>query len=95
MRARAAVGTFVGRRVLRKVAKSVPVVGTAVSVALLAHSVRRKGWVGGLVHSTLDAIPFIGAFKNAVEIFTGDLVPDLPAAPAERADISLQAAPPS
>jgi hypothetical protein len=65
-----------GWHIVKRVAKSVPYVGTAVAVALVGQSINRKGVVKGVVNSGLDAIPFVGLAKNAVEFFTGDLIPD-------------------
>ena len=57
-----------------------PIVGAAVAVAYLAHSVKRKGLFGGLAHTALDALPFVGAVKNGIELFTDDWFPDRPEA---------------
>ena len=65
-----------GWHIVKRVAKSVPYVGTAVAIALVGQSIKRKGVVKGVVNSGLDAIPFVGLAKNAVEFFTGDLIPD-------------------
>jgi hypothetical protein len=72
------VGRWAGRKLARRIGKSVPIIGTAVAVAYLAHSVRRKGWFGGLAHTALDVIPIVGAVKNGIELFTDDWFPDLP-----------------
>jgi len=72
------VGRWAGRRLARRLGKSVPIVGTAVAVAYLAHSVRRKGLFGGLAHTALDALPIVGAVKNGIELFTDDWFPDRP-----------------
>jgi hypothetical protein len=54
-----------------------PWIGAAVALATVATTVRRKGWVGGAADSALNATPFIGALKNAAEIFRGrDFFPD-------------------
>jgi hypothetical protein len=71
------VGRWAGRKLVRRIGKSVPIIGTAVAVAYLAHSVRRKGWFGGLAHTALDVIPIVGAVKNGIELFTDDWFPDL------------------
>jgi len=71
-----AVGRWAGMRLARRLAKSVPFVGALAAVAFAGHAVRRKGLVGGVVSSGLDAIPFVGALKNGIELFTGDLIPD-------------------
>ena len=59
--------------------KSLPFVGAIVSAALLAEAVRRKGWLGGMVDTGLNAIPFVGALKNGVEVLSRDFIPDRPA----------------
>ncbi len=65
-----------GWHLVKRVGKSVPYVGTAIAIGLVGQSIRRKGLVKGVVNSGLDAIPFVGLAKNAVEFFTGDLIPD-------------------
>lgn len=60
----------------RRVARSVPYVGTAVAIGLVGHDIKRKGLKKGLLNAGLDAIPFVGAAKNAVEFFRGDFLPD-------------------
>jgi hypothetical protein len=72
---------WVAVTVARRVGKSIPVIGTLVAIGFLAYSVRRKGVVGGVVDTTLDAIPFVGLVKNTVEFFTDDLIPDRPVTP--------------
>jgi hypothetical protein len=55
----------------------VPWFGGALAVLTIAGSIRRKGLVGGTLHTGLDAIPFIGALKAAVEVARGrDFIPD-------------------
>ena len=65
-----------GWHFVKRAAKSIPYVGTAVAIGLVGQSIKRKGVVKGVVNSGLDAIPFVGLAKNAVEFFTGDLIPD-------------------
>ena len=72
-------GRWAGRKLARRLGKSVPFVCAAVAVAYLAHSVRRKGLFGGLAHTALDALPLVGAVKNGIELFTDDWIPDRPA----------------
>jgi hypothetical protein len=72
------VGRWAGMRVVRRLSKSVPFVGALAAVAFAGHAVRRKGLMGGMVSSGLDAIPFVGTLKNGIELFTGDLIPDRP-----------------
>ena len=63
-------------RVARRLARTFPIVGTLVAVALVGRAVRRKGWTRGLLDSTLDAMPVVGTFKAGVELLRGDLFPE-------------------
>jgi hypothetical protein len=72
------VGKWAGRKLARRLGKSVPILGAAVAAAYLAHSVRRKGLFGGIAHTALDALPIVGAVKNGIELFTDDWFPDRP-----------------
>lgn len=65
-----------GWQIAKRIAKSVPFGGAAVVAFLLATDVRNKGVVGGVLNSGIDAIPFVGLAKNAVELFRGDFIPD-------------------
>ena len=86
------VGSWAGRKLARRIGKSVPIIGTAVAVAYLAHSVKRKGLLGGLAHTALDALPIVGTVKNGIEIFTDDWFPDRP--PAVTSSPSSEGLPP-
>jgi hypothetical protein len=65
-----------GWQVAKRVAKTIPFGGTAVAVVLVGSDIRQKGLLGGIVNSGIDAIPFVGLAKNAVELFRGDFIPD-------------------
>lgn len=66
-----------GARFGRRIAKSIPFVGAVVVLATVAGTMRRKGAVGGLADSGLNAIPYLGALKNVVEVVRGeDFFPD-------------------
>ncbi|MBA3601566.1 MAG: hypothetical protein H0W45_10095 [Acidobacteria bacterium] len=65
-----------GWTVAKRVAKSIPYVGTAMAIGLVGYDIRRKGVVKGVLNAGLDAIPFVGLGKNVVEFFTGDLLSD-------------------
>ena len=65
-----------GWQIAKRVAKMVPLGGTVVVVALVGSYIRKKGVVKGLLNSGIDAIPFVGLAKNAVEIVRGDFIPD-------------------
>jgi hypothetical protein len=60
----------------RRVAKSVPYLGTFMAIGFVGYDIRKKGVFKGVLNSGLDAIPFVGAGKNLIEFFTGDLLPD-------------------
>lgn len=66
-----------GARLSRRLAKSMPIIGAAVAVATVVGTMRRKGMISGAFDTAVNAIPFIGAAKNAVEIARGrDFFPD-------------------
>ena len=67
-----------GWQVAKRVAKTIPFGGTVVAVLLVGSDIRNKGVVKGLVNSGIDAIPFVGLAKNAVELFNGDFIADKP-----------------
>lgn len=67
----------------RKVSRSVPWIGTAIALATLAATMKRKGFFRGVMDTGLNATPFLGAAKNAVELIRGrDFFPDRQLAPA-------------
>lgn len=65
-----------GWQVAKRVAKTVPFGGTAVVIVLVGSDIRNKGVIRGLVNSGIDAIPFVGFAKNAIELVRGDFIPD-------------------
>ena len=65
-----------GWQVAKRLARMVPFGGTLLAVGLIGDDIRRKGVVRGAVNSGLDMIPVFGLAKNAVELFTGDLIAD-------------------
>ena len=65
-----------GWALVKRGAKMLPFGGTIVAVGLVGHDIKRKGLVKGVVNSGIDAIPVVGLAKNAVEISTGDFIPD-------------------
>lgn len=66
-----------GARFSRRLARSIPFVGALVAFAALGSTMRRKGVVGGLADTGLNAIPYVGALKNVVEVVRGeDFFPD-------------------
>jgi hypothetical protein len=64
-------------RLSRRLGRSIPVIGTAIALATIYSTVRRKGVVGGTMDTGLNAVPFVGAAKNVVEMIRGrDFFPD-------------------
>ena len=60
----------------KRAAKMLPFGGAAVVLFLVGSDIRKKGVAKGLLNSGIDAIPFVGLAKNAVELFRGDFIPD-------------------
>ena len=65
-----------GWQVAKRAAKMVPFGGILVAAGLVGHDIKRKGVVKGVINSGLDAIPVVGLAKNAIELVTGDFIPD-------------------
>lgn len=65
-----------GWQVAKRAARAIPFVGTAVAILLVGNDIKKKGVVKGVLNSSVDAIPVLGLAKNAVELFTGDFIPD-------------------
>jgi hypothetical protein len=76
---------YAGRKATRRLARAVPWIGAAIALVTLGSAIRRKGFVGGTVHTVLDAVPFVGGAKNLAEAVRGrDFIPDRIARPALR-----------
>ena len=58
-------------RVLRRLTRSMPWIGAVVALAAAGATMRRKGFFGGAIDTALDAPPFVGAAKNALEAARG------------------------
>lgn len=69
-------GEAVAWGLAKRLLKSTPVVGTALTVGLAGYDIKRKGLVKGAINVALNATPVVGTVKNVVEIFTGDILPD-------------------
>jgi hypothetical protein len=62
-----------------------PWIGTAIALATVVGTMRRKGFFGGAFDTGLNAVPFVGAAKNIAEVARGrDFFPDRPAATGRR-----------
>ena len=67
------------RRVVRKLLRAAPWLGSLLALATLGAAIRRKGMMRGTVDTTLDFIPFVGGVKNAAEAVRGrDFLRDKP-----------------
>jgi hypothetical protein len=54
-----------------------PIIGTAIAVATVVATVRRKGVISGSLDTGLNAMPIVGAVKNVIEVMRGrDFFPD-------------------
>lgn len=72
-----------GMRLSRRLRRSIPILGTAIAVATVVSTIRRKGVVSGTLDTGLNATPFVGALKNVAEMIRGrDFFPDRSAAPS-------------
>jgi len=70
---------YAGRRITRRLSRSLPWIGSALALVTLGKAVKRKGFVGGTLDTALDFIPFVSGMKNIVEVGRGrDFFPDKP-----------------
>ena len=68
---------WAGARLSRRVSRSIPILGAAIAAATVVATMRRKGVLGGAIDTGLNAMPGIGAAKNAIELIRGrDFFPD-------------------
>ena len=66
-----------GARLSKRLGRSLPILGAVIAVATVGATIRRKGVISGTLDTGLNAVPFVGALKNAVEILRGrDFFPD-------------------
>ena len=71
------LSSYAGRKIARRLTRSIPYVGAAIALFTLGAAIRKKGLFGGTVHTGLDAIPFVGGAKNLAEMARGrDFFPD-------------------
>lgn len=69
--ARSVIRRQVRGRLLRRVTRALPWIGTLVALAAIASTVRRKGLAPGLVDTALNAIPVVGGVKAVAEVVRG------------------------
>ena len=66
-------------QLVKRAARSLPFGGAAVVLFLVGSDIKNKGLGKGLINSGIDAIPFVGLAKNAVELVRGeDFIADKP-----------------
>jgi hypothetical protein len=68
---------YATRKLTRRMTRSIPWIGGVIALATLAGAIRRKGFAGGMMHTALDMIPYVGGVKNIAEAGRGrDFFPD-------------------
>ena len=71
------IKSYAGRKIARRLTRSIPYIGALIALATLGSAIRRKGFLGGALHSGLDAVPYVGGAKNLAELARGrDFFPD-------------------
>jgi hypothetical protein len=71
------LGQYARGRMLRRVSRSMPWIGAVIAIFAVGGAMRRKGAFGGVVDTALDAMPGLGAIKNAAEAVRGrDFIKD-------------------
>ena len=70
---------YAGRKLTRRLTRSVPWIGGVVALVTIGAAIKRKGFFGGTLDTALDMIPFVGGAKNLVEVGRGrDFIRDKP-----------------
>ena len=68
---------WAGARMSGRMARSLPWIGLAIGAVTVVSAMRRKGVISGALDTGLNAVPFLGATKNVVEVMRGrDFFPD-------------------
>ncbi len=71
------IASLGGARLSRRVSRSLPWIGAAIAVVTVVSTMRRKGVISGALDTGLNAVPFVGAAKNVLEVARGrDFFPD-------------------
>jgi hypothetical protein len=73
-----------GWGVAKRLIKPIPIIGSIFAFGLAGYEIRKKGLIPGAVHVGLDVTPVVGTAKGVLEIFTGDLIPDIAERRAKR-----------
>ena len=70
---------YAGRRLARRLSRSIPWIGGLLALATVGAAIRQKGWLGGSADTALDMIPYVGGAKNLAEVIRGrDFIRDKP-----------------
>jgi hypothetical protein len=78
------VKQYAGRKLTRRLYRSMPWIGGIIVLATIGSAIRRKGFFGGTLDTALDFIPFVGGAKNFAEATRGrDFIRDKRANPAQ------------
>ena len=73
------LGRYANRRLTRRLTRELPLLGGVIVLITFGAAIRRKGMLGGTIHTTLDFVPFVGLLKNVAEAIRGrDFFPDKP-----------------
>jgi hypothetical protein len=71
------LSNYAGRKIAKRLSRSLPWIGAAIALVTIGSAIKRKGLLRGTMHSGLDAIPFVGGAKNLAEMARGrDFFPD-------------------
>ena len=62
---------YAGRRLTRRLYRSMPWIGGVMALVTIGASIRQKGFFGGTLDTALDFIPFVGGAKNFAEAVRG------------------------
>ncbi len=63
--------SYAGRKLARRLTRSIPYIGAIIAIATIGSAIRRKGVVRGTLNAGLDAIPYLGGAKNLAEAARG------------------------
>lgn len=64
------------RNFFQRLFKIIPLVGIFFVLANAGNVMRRKGYLFGTLEIVLDVLPVICLIKAALEVYTGDLIPE-------------------
>lgn len=68
---------WAGAKLSRRMVRAAPWIGAAIALATVAATMKRKGFFRGALDTGLNAVPFVGATKTAIEFARGrDFLPD-------------------